>query len=148
MRSGALLPAAVFAGALALQGCEGIALTMLGVGTGTAAGTGVNHTLSGISYKTFNASVEDVHVATLTALERMGITVGEDEATPEGRRIRANVADRAVEIELEMLTSRATRMSAVAKQGLVLRDAATSTEIILQTAHMLDDQLAQRESPR
>ena len=132
---------AILGGALLLQGCASAGLTLLSIGTGTAAGAGVNHTLSGISYKTFNSSMSELASATDLALDRMAIEVGERSDIENGRMILAKANDREIEIELESLTPRTTRMRVVAKRGFILRDAATSTEIIIQTLAALDEQL-------
>ncbi len=119
---------------LALQGCAAAALTAGSI----AAGTGVNHTLSGISYKTFAAPVEDMRAATLGTLERMDMEVTDIKETKSGWEIQAKAYDRIIEIELEALSRRATRMRVVANQGgIFFKDSATSTEIIIQTAQRL-----------
>ncbi|HYE87985.1 MAG TPA: hypothetical protein VEA16_16590, partial [Vicinamibacterales bacterium] len=47
---------------------------------------------------------------------------------------------RTIEIELERLSPEATRMRVTAIQDIpILRDSATATEIILQTAGMIDE---------
>lgn len=119
---------------LALQGCAAAALTAGSI----AAGTGVNHTLSGISYKTFAVPVEDMRTATLGTLERMDMEVTDIKETKSGWEIQAKAYDRTIEIELEALSRRATRMRVVANQGgIFFKDSATSTEIIIQTAQRL-----------
>jgi hypothetical protein len=53
--------------------------------------------------------------------------------------IKASATDREIEVELEPLTSNATRMRTVAKKGGLFYDSATSTEIILQTERVLNN---------
>lgn len=142
------LPILLLGGVLSVQGCAAVGLTMLGVGGGTAAGASVNHTLGGISYKTFNNSLGEMQTATGTALKGMGMEMTNSTETEYGREILATAGDREIEIELESLTSKTTRMRVVAKQGLLLRDAATATEIILQTAQALDSQMALKANGR
>ncbi len=121
--------------ALSLGGCAAVALTAGGI----AAGAGVNHTLSGIAYKTFNDDLETLRIATLITLEQMAMEVTEDTATDEGWEIIAVAAEREINIELEMLTERATRMRVVANEGeIFFKDSATATEIILLTAENLE----------
>ncbi|MDP6952195.1 MAG: DUF3568 family protein [Alphaproteobacteria bacterium] len=121
--------------ALSLGGCAAVALTAGGI----AAGAGVNHTLSGIAYKTFNDGLETLRIATLITLEQMAMEVTEDTATDEGWEIIAVAAEREINIELEMLTERATRMRVVANEGeIFFKDSATATEIILLTAENLE----------
>lgn len=117
---------------LALQGCEPISLTAMGIG----ASTGVQHTLTGISYRTFAVPLPRVRSAVMTAFDRMGIEVDGNEPIENGERLTARAADRNIEIELEALTPKTTRMRSTAKNGL-FRDASTATEIILQTERVL-----------
>lgn len=125
---------------LALSGCSGAGLTVLGVGAGTAAGVGVNHTLNGIAYKTFTAPIAEVESATDRALARMAMKIEKAEDIENGRRITASAETRDIEIELERLTGRTTRMRVTAIQDIpILRDAATATEIIIQTATIIDN---------
>jgi hypothetical protein len=135
-------PVVVVAGLLFLPGCESIALTALGIGGGTAVSAAVNHTLGGIAYKTFNAPVGGVHQATRKALADMDMTVTSDTTTESGREIIAQAGDREIGVELETLTARTTRMRVVAKQGVLMRDSATATQIVIQTAQTLDEQVA------
>ena len=130
-----ILRAAVLIWALfSVPGCAGVALTAGGI----AGSTGVNHTLSGIAYKTFIAPVDELHFATLKTLGRMDMEVSEDKETASGFEILALARDRQIEIELESLTSKTTRMRVVANKGeIFFKDAATATEIIIQTAETM-----------
>ena len=127
-------------GLLVSQGCAAAGLTLFGVGAGVSTGTGVSYTLDSIAYKTFTAPVEDLQGATLKTLKRMDITVKENKPGESGRRIVATASDRTIEIELDRLTAKTSRMQVVAKQGWLLRDRATAMEIIIQTEQTLDDQ--------
>jgi len=116
--------------ALALGGCVPVALTALGVGMAT----GVSHELGGMVYKTFTAPQAQVKQASIGALHRMQIKVVKAKHDGSTETITAKAADREIEIELEALTPATTRMMVTAtKDGGVLRDSATATEIILQT---------------
>jgi len=135
--------------ALGLQGCAigGLGLMLAATGTGLAAGAGVDHTLSGITYKTFAVSRNQLRFAVLKTLHRMDMKVVKDKREKEILYIDAVALDRTIEIELERLTSRTTRMRVVANQGQIFfKDAATATEIIVQTAATLDTQYA--KNPR
>lgn len=123
---------------LLLNGCAAIGLTLFGVGTGVSTGTAVAYTLDGVAYRTFTASLPQVETATVTALNRMGITVEGKEKADQGKRILARGSDREIEIELEAVSSKTTRMRTVAKQGIFFKDRATATEIILQTENALN----------
>lgn len=115
---------------LSLGGCVPVALTALGVGMAT----GVSHELGGMVYKTFTASQAQVKHASYGALHRMQIQVVRAKRDGSTETIHAKAADREIEIELEALTPATTRMMVTAtKDGGILRDSATATEIILQT---------------
>ena len=115
---------------LALNGCVAVGLTALGVGMAT----GVSHTLSGMVYKTFTTSQAQVKRAANGALGRMQIKVISSKRNGSTETIVARAGDRDIEIELEALTPNTTRMLVTAKKdGGILRDGATATEVILQT---------------
>jgi len=130
--SRALRWVAVLALAFVSSACDPVSLTVFGVGTAT----GVQHTLTGIAYKTFTASLPRVRSAVKSAFDQMDIRVGATEKMPNGERIKARASDREIEIELEALTGRTTRMRSIARNGLLF-DSATATEIILQTEKAL-----------
>lgn len=112
-------------------------LTLFGVGAGVATGTSVSYTLDGIAYRTFTAPLPQVETAAMTALNRMGMKVEAAEKTERGKAIKAMGNDRLIEVELEVISSRTTRIRTVAKDGVFFKDRATATEIILQTERVL-----------
>ena len=124
---------------LGSQGCAAVGLTLFGVGAGVSAGTGTQYTLDSIAYRTFTASAEEMRRATLATFKRMDIAVQSDDGTADGRHIVGQASDRTIDIELESLTSRTTRMRVTAKQGWFWRDRATAGEVIAQTERSLDD---------
>ena len=121
-----------------LHGCvAGLGLTLFGVGAGVTTGTSVAYTLDGIAYKTFTAPLPQVENATRTALDRMGIKIEATSKIDQGKAIKAVSNDRDIEIELEMVSNKTTRIRTVAKQGIFFKDRATATEIIIQTEKAL-----------
>jgi hypothetical protein len=115
---------------VAVNGCVPVAITAGGV----AMATGVSHTLSGMVYKTFTTPQANVKKATYGALNRMQIPVVKSKREGSTEVITAKTSDRDIEIELEAVSPTTTRMLVVAKkEGGILRDSATATEIILQT---------------
>jgi len=130
--------------ALNLAGCAGAALTAGGI----AGSTGVNHTLSGIVYKTFTTPMKDLRTATLKALNRMQIKVTADKKAKFGWRINGTAFERTIEIELERLTPAVTRMRVTVDKGSIFKDSATSTEIILQTVQRLENTNRRLESTK
>jgi len=111
-----------------------VGATLAGAGAGIAA----THQLNGIHYKTFTEPLPTVEKATMAALKRMAIEVGSTERTTNGRIISAKASDRNIEIELESLTPKTTRMRSVArKNGGIIVDSATGVQIIIQTEKAL-----------
>lgn len=119
---------------LLASGCDPISLTALGVGSAA----GVQHTLGGISYRTFTASLPEVRIAALSALSRMGIKDPARSKTAEGEVIAAKAGDRNIEIELDAITPKTTRMRTTVRNGLFM-DSATGTELIFQTERNLNN---------
>lgn len=121
-----------------LNGCAAMGLTLFGVGAGVGTGTAVAYTLDGTAYRTFTAPLTKVEEATLTAFNRMGIKIESKGNTEQGRLIAASGAERQIEVELEAVSPKTTRIRTVAKQGVFFKDRATATEIILQTEKVLN----------
>jgi hypothetical protein len=68
-----------------------------------------------------------------------------DTATSSGWKLTASAEGRTIDIQLERLTPKATRMRVVADEGgLFSKDSATATEIILQKAQSLQNSPAPR----
>jgi hypothetical protein len=121
-----------------LNGCVApVALTLFGVGAGVTTGTAVSYTMDGIAYRTFTAPLRQVEQATLTALNDMGMQIESADKTAEGKAIKAKGVDRQIEIELQAISSKTTRIRTVVKDGVFFKDRATATEIILQTERVL-----------
>lgn len=126
--------------AMCLQGCAAVGLAVVGAGAGAGVGAGIDHTINGIVYKTFAASINNVRFATLKTFDRMAMPLTADEKQDDGWKLSATAADRTIDVELERLTERTTRMRVTANEGsLFFKDASTATEIIVQTAQILDD---------
>lgn len=119
---------------LGLAGCEPLALTLLGAGAGTA----LRYGLDGVAYRTFTASAPEVRLASLAALERMGLTFDGTEAFEGGEVIYARSAQRIIEIDVEPISAKATRMRIAAKNGGLFYDNATAHEIVAQTQRQLE----------
>jgi len=122
---------------LLLNGCAAIGLTLLSSGAGILTGQSVAYTMDGFAYRTFTAPISQVESATRTALDRMGIRVDATAQIDQGKALRAQSFDREIEIELEMVSAKATRVRTVAKQGVFFKDRATATEILIQTEKIL-----------
>ncbi len=127
---------AVAAGLL-LNGCAALGFSLLSTGAGIITGQSVAYTMDGFAYRTFTAPIAEVESATRTALDRMGIRIEATASIDQGKALRAQSFDREIEIELEMVSAKATRMRTVAKQGVFFKDRATATEILIQTEKVL-----------
>lgn len=121
-----------------LTGCVAAATTAAGMG-GSAA---INHTINGITYRTFTAPAPKVKVATISALERMKIKVVSQSKPDKNdvRTITAKANSRSIEVQIEPISENATRMRVIAKGNGLFYDSATADEIILQTKRQLGDQ--------
>ena len=127
-----------------ISGCDPVSVTLMGVG----AAASVSYKMDGTAYRTFTAPMPKVRQATLLALTRMGIKFKSIEKTDTGEVLKAATADRNIDIELEAVTPNITRVSSVARRGLMLVDRATASEIIAQTANALSkSNQARREAP-
>jgi hypothetical protein len=125
---------AVLSLALLLAGCQSLAISLASAGATAALGA----SLAGISYRTFTAPLPVVRKASIAALEVMGMSAESLGSFDSGEIIRAHAAGRTVEIELEPLTPRATRMRVATRDGGLFYDAATAVEIVAQTEKLLE----------
>jgi hypothetical protein len=116
-----------------LGGCQTLALSVAGAGASAAIG----HRLNGAAYRTFTAPYPAVKKASLAALKKMGITLDSFGKFDEGEIIYARAEGRTIEIELEPISKRATRIRVATQNGGLFYDSATANEIVLQTEKML-----------
>ena len=112
-----------------LSGCEAVAVSLLGAGAGTA----LRYGWDGVTHRTFTSPAAEVKQASLAALERMGIAFESFDVYEHGELIYARAQNRAIEIEIEPISERATRVRISAKNGSLFYDSATSAEIVAQT---------------
>jgi len=135
---------AALGAAVLLGGCQSLALSMAGAGATAALGA----TLVGVSYRTFTAPLTQVRRASLEALDNMGMRPDSVGAFDAGEIIVARTGGVTVEIELEALTERATRMRVATRDGGLFYDAATANEIVAQTEKMLETRRAAVSVPK
>jgi hypothetical protein len=128
----------------ACAGCQPLAMSMAGAGASAALGA----SLAGISYRTFTAPLPAVKKASLAALENMGIPFQSLDTFESGEIILARSASRTVEVELEALSQRATRIRVSTRDGGFFYDGATANEIVLQTEKALEAPVVSRSSER
>lgn len=118
-------------------GCAAIGLTVLGTALGVGSGTATSYALNGFAYRTFALPLPTVERGTRQALKRLGIKLEGREPTEQGALLHATANERKVQVRLERVTSKATRVRTVVRINAVLMDKATATEIIIQTEEIL-----------
>lgn len=121
-----------------LAGCDQATFPLSDGGTGLAHGSGIERTMTGVTYKTFAAPVSTVGKAVLQSLNYMDIGLTGVQKTEQSWQIAATAGKRTIDIQLEALTSNTTAMRVVVDRGdQMFKDGATATEIVLQTADAL-----------
>lgn len=123
------------------SGCGVMAAGLFSAGAETASATGVSYTMDNIAYKTFVLPVEPLLKETFSTLQAMGFPIENSESHVAGVHIIAHGPNTAhpmdIEIDLETLSQKTTRMRVVVKRGVVQKDAATAGEIIAVTTQRL-----------
>jgi hypothetical protein len=126
-----------------LAACEPLAIGLIGAGAGVA----LRYNLDNIAARTFTATPAAVKSASLIAIERMGLALDATRPLDSGELIVARARNREIEIELEPITSLATRMRITARTGGVFYDNATAHELVQQTEKILDAGVAAKFAP-
>ena len=121
-----------------LTACEPLAIALLGAGAGTA----LRHNIDGVAARTFTAPADVVKSASLTAFERMGITVNNTASIEGAELITGRSSHRDIEVEVEPISKHATRLRVTAKGTSFFYDHATALELVQQTEKVLDAKLA------
>lgn len=120
-----------------LTGCQLLPLAASPIVV-SGAGGGVAYTLTNIAYKTVSFPGDKVESSLRGALKRMGIKEVERKSSDGVVTISAKTSKLNIEIELERITPKTTRIKVDAREGLFLKDKATATEIITQTEKDLE----------
>jgi hypothetical protein len=98
----------------------------------TGTSQSVSYTFRNIAYRTFTYPKAQVVEASMKALKRMQIKVRDKTAKDEATLIRAETKKLTIEITIEPVTPKATKISINASRLLVLKDRAVAAEIINQ----------------
>jgi hypothetical protein len=120
-----------------LGGCQLASYPLTAAIAGAGTSSAIGHTMNGAAFRTFTAPVDEVKMAVLDTLSNMGIRVDSFETTEHGERVTGSAIRRTVRVELEPISSKATRIEVVTKNGGIFYDNATATEIVLQTEKAL-----------
>ncbi len=94
--------------------------------------------MTNVAYKTVSFPIATVEASLKRALKKMGIGGGERKSTDGVVTIKTKTEKLVIEITLEKVTPKTTRIKVDAREGLVLKDKATATEIISQTEKSLE----------
>ncbi len=116
-----------------LSGCAAFAISALGTG----AGVGVVYVIKDCADRTLNFPIEQVNRAAPRVLQNMDISVVNWSRIENGQRIRASAKELEITIDVQRITTRATRVTINAQKSVVLKDKATAEEIINQLERML-----------
>jgi hypothetical protein len=127
----------VLVGVLMTQGCAVVA-----VGALAAAAAGVTYTVLGTAEKTYDEDYDTVVAALQKALANLDIKTGDTKKTEENGKvvtteIQAFARDLTIQISIERISDKATRVVVDASKKYVIKDAATAGEILIQTTNNL-----------
>ena len=122
---------------LLTQGCAVVA-----VGAVAGAAAGVTYTVLGVAEKTYNEEYDTVVDALQKALVSLDIKTGDTKKTEENNKvvvteIEAFARDLTIQVTIERITDKATRVVVDASRKYVVKDRATATEILIQTTNNL-----------
>ena len=123
--------------AMVLPGCVAPLIPLLAVGAEGAL-KGTQATLSGgVAYRTFTLPAEQVLDGARATLQRMDFKLAGDEVDGDRHRISAEAADRTIRITVERITPVVTRLGVAVYRRSILKDVATSAEIVVQMERTL-----------
>ena len=122
---------------LLTQGCAVVA-----VGAVAGAAAGVTYTVLGVAERTYNEEYDTVVAALQQALVSLDIKTGDTKKTEENNKvvtteIEAFARDLTIQVTIERVTDKATRVVVDASRKYVIKDRATATEILIQTTNTL-----------
>ncbi len=121
------------------SGCAALAISAAGAG----AGIGFPYVFNDCADRTLNFSFDQVDRATPKVLKKLDIDLLMESEIENGKRITASTNNLEISIDMEKVTMKATRVIINAKKGTLIKDKATSEEIINQ----LEKSLATEKSP-
>jgi hypothetical protein len=127
----------VLAGLVVTQGCAVVA-----VGAVAGAAAGVTYTTLGTAEKTYSQDYDTVLAALQKALVSLDIKTGDTKGTEENGKvvtteIQAYVRDLTIQISIERIGDKATRVVVDASKKYFIKDSATAGEILNQTTNNL-----------
>jgi hypothetical protein len=106
----------------------------------------MDHILTSTASKTFPVPLEEARAATMYSISQLELVVHTLDRTESGYTVVGLANNRRVEIELEQVSTQATRMRVDVKRNFFQRDRATADSIVEQTEWMLS-QMNQADQP-
>jgi hypothetical protein len=129
--------------AVVAQGCALFPLAAVGGAALSASedalSKGTEYTMTGTANRTFTYPIDDVHGAILATFDRTGIRVVRDENSENARRLVGEAEHRSVKVSLLPLAPNLTSMTLVVKRNILMKDKATTNELVEQTVRALAD---------
>lgn len=133
----------VTATVLLAQACAALPIAALGgailqSGAGAVVKTGTEYTMTGTARRTFMVPMSAVRAAVLEAFDRAGVTV-DSEVQPhdDKARMMATLKHRTVRVQLTALSASLTGMTLVVKRNALVKDRATTSELLEQVEQVL-----------
>lgn len=118
--------------AMVLPGCVAPLIPLLAVGAEGAL-KGTQATLSGgVAYRTFTLSAEQVLDGARATLQRMDIKIVGDVVDGDRHKISAEAENRVVRVTVERITPVVSRLGVAVYRKTIMKDVATSAEIVAQ----------------
>jgi uncharacterized protein DUF3568 len=129
--------------ALLVQACAALPIAVLGgaileSGAGAVVKTGTEYTTTGAAHRTFMVPMSAVRTAVLEAFDRAGVTVDSEQQSEDDKScFTAKLNHRTVKVQLTAFSSSLTGMTLVVKRNAVIKDRATSSELLEQVEQVL-----------
>ena len=130
--------------AMSLLFSGGCALLLAGGATSTLKG--LEYSFENIPDKSFTTSMSTLKLASVQALDEMAFQPETPVPTKTGFRILAATPKLDIQVDLERVTDRVSRISVNAKKGFFRKDRATAAEIIRRTGAVIEQQVAKVET--
>jgi hypothetical protein len=129
---------------IALGGCAAIPFAALGgaaleSGAGAVVKTGTEYTMGGTAIRTFIIPQNAVRAAVIQAFDQAGVAIIEQEAKDDEVRIVGELHKRTVRVRLTPLSNMLTSMTLVVKRNFLVKDRATTSELLDQVEQVLSE---------
>ena len=124
-----------------LHGCAALPIAavggaVLGSGAGAVVKSGTEYTLAGNARRTLTVPINAVRAAVLKAFERTGVQPSEEQ-TGDDNEIVGTLHKRTVRVTLTAFSDSLTGMTLSVRRNVLVRDRATSSELLEQIEQVL-----------